>query len=114
MYTIFGFVIIKLAMTVKEAKRHKQLLYLVVEKLASEGLKDKAHLLGRLQGFGGKWSRFSHFHGSYALSSFHGRGSVIHVNAWVTVTNQTSSLKQTFTVLESKHLLHAYLFYSSL
>lgn len=58
----------------------------------SGGLNAKGHLLGKLQAGGGKLS-LSHFQGAYEFMSFFSFGSVIHVKAWVTVTNHTSGLK---------------------
>lgn len=43
---------------------HWDLLYLVDVKFASGGLKDKAHLLGKLQGADGRLSFLLHFQGS--------------------------------------------------
>jgi hypothetical protein len=63
-----------------------QLIYLVVVKFASAGLKSKAHLCGLLHGGPGKLSFFLHDHPSKLCKALIGLGSVIHVNACVAVT----------------------------
>lgn len=55
--------------------------YLVEEKLASGGLKDKGHLLGRLQTSCVEDSDLAHFQASYVRSSLEGFGLVIQVRA---------------------------------
>lgn len=66
--------------------------YLVPDTLVSGCLNDNGHLFGKLQGGEGSCSVLSHIHGSNPDKSLVVFGSVIHVNACVTVTNHTSGL----------------------